>query len=96
MNGADGALMSGVKRLQQVERFRTSNFADENAIRPMPQRRPQKIGNRYRRQWCLLAEWLLGPSRFKSHEVWLVDLNLRRLFDQHDAITWIESRSERV
>ena len=37
MNSAQAAKMTGVERLQKIEGFRPPNFADEDAIWPVPQ-----------------------------------------------------------
>src|SRR5262245_39190415 len=61
---AETAEVSGVQRLQQVERFGAAYFADEDAIRPMPQGRTKQVRDRDRRQWRFLAECRLCTPGF--------------------------------
>src|SRR5256885_1167381 len=81
VNRRQAAEMSGVERLQKVERFRTAHLADEYPVWTMAQRRAYQSGDRHRRHRLLLAERHLRASRLEPHEVRLVDQNLRRLLD---------------
>ena len=78
--------MSGVERLQKVERLRAAHLADEDPVRTMPQRRSHQVGDRHRRHRLFLAERRLRSSRLEPDEIRLVDPDLGRLLDQDDAV----------
>ena len=86
----------GVQRLQQVERFGAADLTDEDAIGPVPQGRAQQVGDRDRRQRRLLAERRLRAPRLEPKHVRLVEVNLRRLLDQDDAVAVGNVRRQRV
>ncbi len=67
VNGAETAKMPRVQRLQQIERLSAADFADQNAVRTMPQCGAQQIGNGHGREGCFLTERCLCPSRLESH-----------------------------
>ena len=90
VNRRQRARVAGVQRLQQVERFPAAHLADDDAVRSMPQRRPEQVANRHGRQTRLLA------SRLEPDQVRPVDLQLRRVLDQHDAVVGRQERRERV
>ena len=89
------AEMAGVERLQQVERFRTAHLADEDAIGTMAERRAHQVGDGHGGHRLFLAERHLRSSRLEPNEVRLVDEDLGRLFDQHDAVAEPESSAPR-
>ena len=82
VDGAQAAEMPGVQRLQQVERFRATDLADEDAIGPMPQGRAEQVGDRDGRQRRLLAERRLRTPCLEPKHVRFVQVNLCRLLDQ--------------
>jgi hypothetical protein len=63
-----------------------AHLAHEDAIGPVPQGRPQQVGDGHGRQRRFLPERRLRAPRLEPHEVGLVDENLGRLLDQHDAV----------
>lgn len=76
VNGAQSALMPGVQRLQEIERFGTSHLANQNPVRSMSQRGSQEVSDGDGRERCLLPEWCLRAAGFKPHEIRLVDDDL--------------------
>src|SRR5262245_43654001 len=96
VNGAQAAEMPGVECLQKVEGFRPANLADEDAIRPVPQGRPEQVSDGHRGQRRLLPERSLGASRFQSKYVWFVEVDFRSLFDENDSIAIRNVGGQRV
>src|SRR5437870_4935378 len=80
------AQMTGIEGLKQIERFRPPNLADDDAIGPMSQRRPQEIRNRHRWKRLLPSEWRLRAPSFESHEVGFLQVDLRGLLDDDNAV----------
>src|ERR1700682_52309 len=80
--------MAGVKCLQKIEGFAAAHFAQNNAIWPVTHCGPEEITNSDRA--------LVGPfsSCLKLHQVLKRDLNLRRVFDQHDPFFRINERGQ--
>ena len=74
----------------------SADLADQNPIRPVAQCRPDEIRNRHRGQRRLLAEWDLGPPRFKPHEIRLLDQDFGRLLDENDPIAVGDRCGERI
>ena len=82
VDGAQAAEMTGVERLQQVERFRATHLANQDAIRPVAKRGAEQVGNRDRRQRRFLSERRLRAPCFEPKHVRFVQMNLGRLLDQ--------------
>jgi hypothetical protein len=76
MDGREASQVPGVERLKQIKGLCAADLANDDAIGPMPQRGAHQVGNRDRRQGRLLPERLLGATRFKAQEVWLLQMNL--------------------
>ena len=93
---AEAAEMPGVQRLQQVERFRATDLANQDAIGSMPQRRTKQVGNRDGRQRRLLAERRLRTPCFEPKHVRFVQVNLSGLLDQNNAIAIGNVRGQRI
>ena len=96
MNRGQTPEVTGVERLQQIERFSASHFADENPIGPMPKRRAYEVRNRHGWQRRLLSEGRLRAACFESDEVRFLQMNLRGLFDDDDAVAVRDACRERV
>ena len=64
MDQLETAEVSGVQRLQQIERFWRLHFADEDAIRPMPQGRTKQVRDGDGRRVAL-------PGRVPPVHAWL-------------------------
>ena len=92
----DRALVTGVQSLQQVEGFSTANLANQNPIRPVPQRRPQQVRDRDGWHRSLLAERLLQAASFEPHQIRFVDSDFGRLFDEDNPIRRGDGLRERV
>ena len=88
MNRRKRAGMTGIKRLQQIERFTAPHLAQNNAIWPVPECGPKEITNSDRA--------LVGPlsSCLKLYQVLKGDLNLGRVFDQHYPFFRIDERGQ--
>ena len=82
--------MAGVERLQQVKGLAAAHLAQENPIRPHPQRRLEQVANRDGRHARLLA-----PG-FQAHEVALVDLKLGGVLDNDDALLGRNKGGQRI
>jgi len=80
MDGRQRPRMPCVQKLQQVESFATTNFANDEAIRAMPECRFQQIAYRDGRKSVLFA-----PG-FKSDEILLRQPYLGRVFDDKNAL----------
>jgi hypothetical protein len=96
MNRAQTPEMPGVQRLQQIECLCPSHFPNEDAIRPMTERRPKKIGNRDRAQWRLLAERSLRTTRFQPKHIRFRKVNLGGFLDDDDAVATGNVRRESI
>src|SRR4029077_9282065 len=86
VNRAEAAQVARVEGLQQIECLCAAHLADDDSIGPVPESGPQQIRDRDGRQWRFMSERHLGPSGFESEQVWLVEMDLRRLFDYDDPI----------
>jgi len=90
VNGRERARVPGIQGLEEIERLRAPDLADEDAIGPMPQRGPQQVANGDRRQ-----TWLL-PARLKPEQIVDVQLEFRRVFDQAQAVLGGHERDQGV
>ena len=90
MDGGKRAGVARVQKLQEVEGFATTDFAQENPIGPVPQCRFQEIADRYRRHTVLCL-----PS-LKAHQVRLRQLNFGSVLDQQDTFVGWNELSKRV
>src|SRR5215213_3494925 len=70
--------MARVERLQQVERFRTTNLPYEDPIGAVAKCRPNQVGDGHGGHWLFLTKRHLRSSPFEANEIGLVDENLRR------------------
>ena len=77
--------MSGIERLQQVERLGPPYFTEQNPIRPVPQRCAEQIRDRDRRQGLLVTERRLSSISVSFTNfvilvlVWLLLLHIGQL-----------------
>src|SRR5256885_1853025 len=86
MNRAEAAKVTRVECLQQVERLRPAYLTDDDSIGSVPQSGTEQVRDRDGRQRCLMSKGHLAPSRLKSEQVRLVEMDFGRLFDDDDPI----------
>ena len=96
MNGAETAQMTRVQGLQQVERLGAAYLTDQDPIRPVTQRRPQKIRDGDGRQGCLMPDRRLCASRLQPDEIWLLQMNLCGLLYDDDPVVIGNQRGQGV
>src|SRR5580700_9625828 len=78
MDGGQRAGVPSVQELQKIECFGTANFPENDPVRAVPEGSFQEIANGHCRKAILFA------ARLKPDEVFLRQLNLRRVFnDEH-------------
>ena len=82
--------MAGVQRLQQIERFAAAHLADDDAVGAMPQGRAEQLPNGDGWQPNLLT------TSLEPHQVRPINLEFRRVLDEHDSVVHGEERGERV
>ena len=86
VNRAQAAEMAGVQRLQQVERFRAAHLADQDPIRPVPQRGPEQVGDRDRRAAAPPGRAAPAPVVPRGAPRSACQMNLGRLLDDDHAV----------
>jgi hypothetical protein len=96
VNRRQASEMARVERLQQVEGLRASHLSDDDAIRSMSQRCSNQIGDRDRRQRCLVSERDLRATRFEPEQIRFVEMNLRRFLDDDNPVAIGNVRRQRV
>ena len=72
--------MASIQGLQQVKGLPAADFAQDDPVGPEAQCGVSKVPDGNRR-----PAWLLAPG-FQSDQVTFLDLNLGRVFDDHDAL----------
>ncbi len=99
-NGVTGAVgvnrrqrtfVAGVHRLQHVERFRTTAFADDDAVGSHTEAVFHQVG----RADPTLAFDVRRP-RFEPQHVVLLQLKFGRVFDRHDSLVVLNEARQRV
>src|SRR5688572_31165698 len=73
VNRTQAPEMTGVQRLEEVERFGAADFPHENAIRAVTQRGAEEVRDGDRGQRSLLAERCLRTPRFEADHVRFVE-----------------------
>src|SRR5215208_5058480 len=96
MDRAETAQVTRVEGLQQIEGLRAPDLAHQNAIGSMAQRCPDQIGNRDGWQRRFLSHWELRPPSFKSQQIWLGEMDLRRLLDDDETFVVGDARGKSV
>ena len=81
MNRGHRAIVPGVHRLHHVERFRPADFADDDAVRPHPQRVAQEIALA-----DLAVALEIGGPRLQRDDVRLLQLEFGSVLDGDDAL----------
>ena len=72
--------MAGVHRLQEVERRRTADFADDDSLGPHAQAVLDQVAH-----GDGAAAFQIGRAGFKTHGVRLLQLKFRRILDRDDT-----------
>ena len=75
-----GAVVTGIHRLQHIQRLAAANLADDDAIRTHTQCVTYKVAN-----GDLSGSLQVSRSRFKREHMALLELNFRRILDGYDA-----------
>ena len=91
VDGRERSVVTGVERLQHVERFPTAHLADDQPVGPHAQRGPHEFPHRHRAH----PFGVRGP-RFQSDDMGLRQGQLRRLFDGDDALARVDRLGQRV
>ena len=81
VDGREAAVMTGVHRLQHVERFRSPAFSDDDPVRPHAERVPHKIPGRYD-----ALPFHVGRPRLHAGDVWLLQLEFCRVFNRDNSL----------
>jgi hypothetical protein len=85
------ALVAGVHRLEHVHRLDAAHLADDDAIRPHAERVADKIARH-----DLAASLDVRRAGLEPHDVLLLQPQLRRVLDRHDALRARDERAQRV
>ena len=72
--------MPGIEKLKQVEGLAAPNLSEQKAVGPVTERRFEQVTDGHGRDPVLLA------ARFEAYLVLVGELNLRRVFDEHQAL----------
>ena len=83
--------MAGVHRLQHVERFLAAALTDDDAVGPHSQRVLQQITHR-----DLTGAFEIGGTRFETHDMWLLQLQLGGVFDGHGTLGTVNHPRQRI
>jgi hypothetical protein len=76
MDRAETSQVAGVERLQQIERFGSPDFTDEDPIGPMAERGPEQVGNGHRWERRFVAQGRLRASSLQALQIRLLEMNL--------------------
>ena len=96
VNRAEAAQVARVEGLQQIECLRAAYLAHDDSIGSVPESGPQQVRDRDGRQRRFMSERHLGPSRFESEQVRLVEMDFRSLLDYNDPIAIRDPRCQGV
>src|SRR5690606_21021849 len=88
---AHRAVVAGVHGLQQVERLAAADFADDDPLGTHTQAVLDQIAHRY-----LARPFEVRRARFETHDVRLLQLQLRRVFAGDDALSRIDEGGQRI
>ena len=80
MNRRERTRVARVEELKQVERFSSANFTEDDAVRPVAKRCLQQVSDRDRRKIRLRL------ASLETDEVWLFELDFRRVFDEENSV----------
>src|SRR5229473_4587595 len=83
--------MAGVHGLQQVERFRSADFADDDAFRTHAEAVADQFAHRY-----LTFTLDVGWTGFQAHHMRLLQLKFRGVFAGNDAFVVLDELGEAV
>ena len=91
MEGSHRTVMTGVHGLQQIERLRSADFADDDAFWPHAQAVLHQFahGNR-------TLAFQIGRTGFKTHGVWLLQLQFGRVLAGDDAFVVVDVTGQAV
>ncbi len=81
VNRGQAAVVTGIHRLEHVERFFAADLADDDAIRT----HTQGVDDQLALPNVSLA-FDVGRTRFQPHHVPLTQHQFRRVFNRHDAL----------
>ena len=79
MDRGNRARMAGIQGLQKIERLASANLAQDDAIRPVPKRRPKQVADRHGRKIGLF------PPCLESYQVGLGDSDFGCILNQDDC-----------
>src|ERR1043166_573201 len=88
---AHRAVVAGVHRLQQVERFGTAHLADDDAFRPHAQAVAHQLAHA-----DLPFALQVGRTSFQAHHVRLLQLQLGGVLAGDDALVVVDEAGQRV
>src|SRR3954451_11521578 len=96
MHGRDRPGVPGVQSIQKVEGLTTSDFADDQAIRPMPQGCLDQVanGDRWNRLCAGAVDLLFAPLEAK--DIRMIRLQARRVFKNPRAFMLRNQVDERL
>ena len=86
MDSRNRTRVPGVQRIEQVECFTAAYFANDQPVRPVPQRRFDQIPNGDRRDCLRTRAVNLFLSRFEAKDVWMVDLQFGCILNDAQAL----------
>ena len=91
MERAHRAIVAGVHGLQQIERLRSADLADDDALRPHAQAVLDEIAHRH-----LAFPFEVGRARFKAHDMRLLELEFGSVLTGDDAFVEIDIAGETI
>ena len=91
MDGGERAVVTGVHRLQHIQRLRATTLADDNSVRPHPQRVDDQILNRH----APLA-FDVRRTRFEANQVAMREPQFRRVLDGDDAFAFRDELADDI
>ena len=91
VDGRQRAVVAGVHRLQHVERLGAAALADDDPVGPHAQRVAEEVADA-----DLAGALDVGRPRLEAHDVRLVEQQLGRVLDRHDALALRQERGEHV
>src|SRR5215210_4097896 len=83
--------MTGIHRLQQVERFWSADFADDDAFGTHAQAVTDQFAHR-----DLALALDVGRTGFKPYHMWLLKLQFGRVFAGDDTLVVVDVLSEAI
>lgn len=89
MNGAAPAFVAGVHRREEIHNLGAAHLAHDDPVRSHAQCLAHEVAQRH-----LTSALEVGRARLEAHDVRMARPELGRVFDEQDALRWVDELQE--